>query len=370
MKSLPKAQENEVVNNVLPGELGGETAWFYKMNKFQQQETVRQVKFKLNHWPEFPNGQFTKYPNRFYPHILPAGSSLELALYKGFADEAISYFNDENIEIHSEFLNLKSSQAACVNFLFPLRQNLSLATNVFNDLLGDVMRVTAIEFEYTGPEGSTEWLGEPSSGKRGQYRTSIDAAVFWEDTNEQSHCTLIEWKYTEAGYGSCSAYSDGSLEEKSACKNLVIQKSLRHAGSCLLTKGGDKRSRHYWMLLDEAGISTESLSKVQGCPFRSSFYQLMRQHLLAHYLRKKLVADIIDVLSMGFGGNRSLGSIPYSILPLREDRREKILDVWNKILVNVPSMRHVDVTHLAEKLDNCSNVNPEWRTYLKERYGV
>jgi hypothetical protein len=49
-------------------------------------------------------------------------------------------------------------------------------------LLPGLREVTAVEFEYTGPDGTTDWLGEPKRGKRGQDRISMDAAFFWMDT--------------------------------------------------------------------------------------------------------------------------------------------------------------------------------------------
>jgi hypothetical protein len=96
----------------------------------------------------------------------------------------LSYAAGEDIALHSEVLNLKSSQAACFNFLFPLRIDLALANAALRSFLPGLREVTAIEFEYTGPPGVTAWLSEPRGGKRGQNRTSIDAAIFWIDKKE------------------------------------------------------------------------------------------------------------------------------------------------------------------------------------------
>ena len=35
-----------IKRRVLPGEEGGDTAWFYRQNSFEQQEVFRQVAFK------------------------------------------------------------------------------------------------------------------------------------------------------------------------------------------------------------------------------------------------------------------------------------------------------------------------------------
>jgi hypothetical protein len=98
--------------------------------------------------------------------------------YPAMAQALIDYCDQFKIAIHAEALNLKSSQVACFNVIFPLRLDLDLAARVLQPLLPDVDKVTAIEFEYTGDEGASKWLGEPAGGKRGQNRTSIDAAIF------------------------------------------------------------------------------------------------------------------------------------------------------------------------------------------------
>ena len=171
-----------IQRHVLPGEEGGDTAWFHRQNSFEQQEIYRQVAFKRVRWPHLPDGAASKRPTHIYPHILPAGHE-RLAFYEPLADDILSYLRANDIAPHSELLNFKSSQAACLNFLFPLHQDLDLARAVLRLLLPGLREVTGIEFEYTGPDGATEWLGEPSGGKRGQNRTSIDAAIFWIDSD-------------------------------------------------------------------------------------------------------------------------------------------------------------------------------------------
>ena len=162
-----------IQRHVLPGEEDGSTAWFHRQNGFEQREVLRQVAFKRSRWPHLPDGQSSQRPTYAYPHILPAGHE-RLAFYEPLDDAILSYLDENDIALHSEVLNLKSSQAACLNFLFPLRQDLDLARSVLRPFLPGLREVTGIEFEYTGPPDATEWLGEPKRGKRGQNRTSID----------------------------------------------------------------------------------------------------------------------------------------------------------------------------------------------------
>ena len=148
-----------IKRHVLPGEEGGDTAWFHRQNAFEQQEIFRQVAIKRRHWPHLGDGSASKWPTHTYPHILPAGHE-RLAFYEPLADAILSYFGVD-VALHSEVLNLKSSQAACLNFLFPFRQDFDLAKAALRPFLSGLREVTGIEFEYTGPPEVTQWLGEP-----------------------------------------------------------------------------------------------------------------------------------------------------------------------------------------------------------------
>ena len=358
-----------VKRHVLPGEEGGDTAWFGRQNSFEQQEIFRQVAFKRHHWPDLVDGTFSKRPSYTYPHILPEGH-LRLAFYEPLADEIISYLDAEDIALHSEVLNLKSSQAACLSFLFPLRQDLNLAKAALQPFFPGLRRVTKIEFEYTGPPEVTEWLGEPSGGRRGQNRTSIDAAVSWIGKRKRTRMTLIEWKYTESSFGGCSAYASASAGEKASCRSINVARDTAPAQTCLLASGGDRRSRRYWEHMEAAGISLPAFSDVQGCPFRGPFYQLMRQFLLAACLRQMGVADRIEVACIGFMRNTKLHTIPPSLRSLATHEHWDIIDAWNSVLEGVPKMRKWAVEQLMARVNKLDNLDLGWRNYLRERYDV
>ena len=358
-----------IQRQVLPGEEDGSTAWFHRQNGFEQQETFRQVAFKRRRWPGLPDGQWSKRPTYTYPHILPAGHE-RLAFYEPLADAILSYLDENNIALHSEVLNLKSSQAACLNFLFPLRQNLDLARSMLRSFLPGLREVTRIEFEYTGPPGATEWLGEPKRGKRGQNRTSIDAAIFWIGRSKRTHVTLAEWKYTERSFGGCSAFHNASRENKNLCRSLDVARDRDPARSCLLTTGGGRRSRRYWEHMESAGISLPAFGGVQGCPFQGPFYQLMRQFLLAAYLRQTGEADEVEVVSIGFARNTALHRVPPQLRPLVGGQRDGIVEAWNTVLQGVPPLRRWTVEQLMGRASKIEGIDLGWRNYLRERYDV
>jgi len=355
-----------IQRHVLPGEAGGDTAWFHRQNGFEQQETFRQVAFKRRRWPHLLDGQPSNRPTYTYPHILPAGHE-RLAFYEPLSGTILSYLDENDIVLHPEVQNLKSSQAACLNFLFPLRQDLDLARSVLRPLLPGLREVTGIEFEYTGPPGATEWLGEPKRGKRGQNRTSIDAAVFWIGRSKHTHVTLAEWKYIEHNFGACSAFGKASRVEKARCRSLDVARDSDPARSCLLTTGGGRR---YWDHMEAAGISLLAFAGVQGCPFQGPFYQLMRQFLLAAYLRQAGVADEAGVVSIGFARNTALDRVPPQLRPLVDGRRDGIIEAWNAVLEGVPALRHWTVEQLMARANRIEGVDLGWRNYLRERYDV
>jgi hypothetical protein len=354
------------IYHVLPGEPGGESTWFKRQNPFEQEEIRRQVAFKRGQWQALGNGKFAKLPQHIYPHILPDGCE-KFAFYPAIAASILNYLQKEDIALHTEALNLKSSQVACFNFLFPLRQDPALAAEIFRPFLPELDRVTDLKFEYTGPAEATAWLGEPPTGKRGQNRTSIDAAVFWTSRQGKSHATLIEWKYTEHNFGVCSAYAGGS---KAACKALNPAHDPHPEKSCKLCGGTRHCSRHYWEHMAGAGICLSRFEGVQGCPFQGPFYQLMRQYLLAACPKLTKCFDEVDVVSIGFSKNKALASIPRQLMPLARDPSATIVDVWNSILTGVPPLRHILVEDLMKAVDQAKVVDPEWRDYLRSRYGV
>gem|GEM_PF-670072 len=325
---------------------------------FDQIETERQAEFKRKNWSATPDGLSDGRP---YPHILPDIIPFEEVFYPPIRSAVLAYLGDE-IAVHSQVKNLKSSQVACFNILFPLSLDLNLAARVLKPVLPGVREVQAIDFEYTGPDGATEWLGEPVQGKRGQNRTSIDAAIEWTDGIVE-RLSLVEFKYTEQSFGQCGAFRSSGNSDKDACteENLTLD---QRASRCYLTR--EPHQRTYWDHLKDAGIDTNLLSRVKGCPFRGPFYQLLRQFLLAAYIRQTSKREV-DIVCLGFANNTSLTSAPKYLKGLGGN----VIDTWNTLLIGVPKLRYVHVEEVVNllSLEDPNNVG-SWLAYLEERYGL
>jgi len=353
---------NTVVTHKLPGDSGeGDLAWFDRMNDFEQQETRRQAHYKRAHWPDLPDGRWSKRRSYVYPHILPQGHQ-----EKAFFDPSvIAYLQANDIAFHTESLNLRSSQTCCFNFLYPIRQDLDLASRVLKAWLSDLGQVTRIEFEYTGPEAVTEWLGEPPGGKRGQNRTSVDAAIWWEDRDRRPRLTLLEWKYTEKECGPCGGYTSDGNRQKARCVTLDTR-SIEPSTDCYLALGETPRNRRrYWEHMEAAGIRfREFVGK--GCLFRGPLCQLMRLQLLACWLGSNTQSHV-EVAVACFKGNTDL---------MRSPRYLKYLDpylpsAWQSLLAEPNRFRVVLVEGLMAHCNSLPDVaRSPWRAYLRERYGV
>lgn len=157
-----------------------------------------------------------------YNHILLSGHA-DKAFFESIAVEVQNHCKHEGIALHSEILNLRSSQACCLNFLYPLRMHKDLAFKVLAPYFPNMESVKSIEFEYTSDADATTWLGKPLEGKRGQNRTSINAAVFWKTEKGESVCSLCQWQYTEPGFGTRGGYESKGNKNKAACGCLDLQ---------------------------------------------------------------------------------------------------------------------------------------------------
>ena len=137
-------------------------------------------------------------------------SDSSLNLWCGIREDAIQYFKRNKIvwwdgnDIPTG--HLLSSQIACVNHLYPIRQRLDLASKVLQTISpefesADILDDGFVEFETIGKEN---YLGEKSH-QRGANSTSIDAMMVGKKSDGTRVLVGIEWKYTES-YPSYSKY--------------------------------------------------------------------------------------------------------------------------------------------------------------------
>ena len=198
-----------------------------------------------------------KFNGKEYLFVL---QNVFLNLWEGIREDSLSYFSDNNIswwesDNYSPTGHLLSSQVACVNHLYLLRQRKDLATAVLKNIDRDIISAERLDDGYVEFEvvGQKNYLGERQH-TRGANATSIDAMMLGRKARKNV-LVSIEWKYTE-----------------------------NYSGECLYI---EPRWKIYNPLLEEKDCPiNSSIAKITDTePFKSlyyePFYQLMRQTLLS-----------------------------------------------------------------------------------------
>lgn len=186
-----------------------------------------------------------------------------LNLWAGIREDVIQYFSNNKIPFWDSGCeptgHLLSSQIACLNHLYFLRQRKDIASAVLKGIDSDVKTALIldncdgyVDFEVIG---SKNYLGEKLH-TRGANSTSVDAAMLAELNNGKRRLYFIEWKYVET-------YSKASKAEGESGKTRlgIYQPFLMHPDSPL------------------------KVSNIEGL-FTEPYYQLMRQTLLASEIVK------------------------------------------------------------------------------------
>ncbi|WDN90933.1 hypothetical protein BuS5_03904 [Desulfosarcina sp. BuS5] len=127
-----------------------------------------------------------------------------LNLWAGIREDAINYFERNQIswwmgqDKNEPTGHLLSSQIACVNHLFFVRQRKDIASAILKKISNKIKEAVLVddgfvEFEVIGKDN---YLNEKTH-TRGANCTSVDAVMVGKKDNESNVLILIEWKYTE-----------------------------------------------------------------------------------------------------------------------------------------------------------------------------
>lgn len=323
---------------------------------FLDREKQRQVSFKLRHWPELENGHGVFPSGRNLSCFLPRGHEAK-AFFPSMAEEILAYCRKNRIPIQREARKLTSSLVACLNTLYPLRENPVLAALALEPSLPGLNEVKRIEFHFSGTPEAGKGRRPAPPGPR------ADAAVWWRDASGMRCLSLICWKYTEASYGTCGGFRSRNNHHQYHC--LQMDLGSHPEGGCYLVR--EMNPWLPWDRLSEVGIRLDAFRGVSGCPFRGPFYQIMREFMLAADLRRTQEADRVDVVFVGFRDNRLITHTPLHLAWLGSD----IIRAWNHVLGGVPELRYVFAEQIVAglRLDRTGAADPLLR-YLEERYGI
>jgi len=239
--------------------------------------------------------------------------------------------------------HLLSSQIACVNHLFYLRNKKDLATKLLQNI--DSRIVSAVEIPYPDTDagyvafeliGKENYLGERQH-TRGEFSTSVDAVMIGKKTNGKNILVLIEWKYTES-YGA----------EKS-----------RYIPA---------RYRIYNPLLGDTESPIKKIS-YKNRPFEplyyEPFYELIRQTLLGWKMTSAQEYGCDEYIHLYVVPDENLELLLNNTSPGLAG--STLNEAWQNILKNPNLFKIISPKKLLEPLRNESNTQ-NYFDYLTTRY--
>jgi hypothetical protein len=298
---------------------------------YREKERKKAIKIRDILFKDPGNGLFFKKNRKF---VLQEAI---LNLWEGIREDALVYFKRNMIpwwlgEEDKPTGHLLSSQIACVNHLYYLRQRKDLATAVLKGIDNNITEALIVDDGYVEFEfiGRKNYLGE-KSWERGANCTSVDAVMKGKDKSGNKIFFLIEWKYTEYYHK-----DDKYIPE---------------------------RARIY-----------DHLIKARNSPFKEvdvkafyfePFYQMMRQTLLAwklienedhccsdyyhiHVIPDENVDLLNNITSAGMEG-------------------ENISDAWKRVLKDPDKYKHISPKNFLEP---CLEIvdSKSFLSYLEKRY--
>ena len=283
-------------------------------------------------------------------------------LYRDIQKDVCSYFDHERISWWGGDRvtgHILSSQVACMNHLFAVRNERKTVLEILNRLTGnlfeDVLPVECdrkpayISFETVS---STDYLNECKAEKRptrGTQCTSVDALMIGKGGDGAIRLIPIEWKYTEF-----YPNTDKSTEDR--------------PGETKGTEGkGRERLSRYSVLIDGSKQLNSLPSYRASIYFIEPFYQLMRQTLwaeqmIAHKIDEKMQAEDFLHIHVVPGGNADLLEKQY-----RYAEVQGMEAAWKSCLNDPAKYIRVDPVEIVRTIEETCRYN-ELAAYLKTRY--
>jgi len=306
---------------------------------YKEQQRKRATGLRDEIFKDPGGGQFKSLDREF---VLKDPS---LNLWAGIREDAIDYFKRNNIPFwdsgNEPTGHLLSSQIACINHLFFVRQRGDIATSILKGVDNNVKIAlkmdNGLDSGYVDFEviGSKNYLGEKLH-TRGANSTSVDAVMLAELTNGTRKLYFIEWKYVES-------YNKTSKAEG---------------------ESGKTRQNIYSPLLNQPDCPIKA-SNIEGL-FTEPYYQLMRQTLLAHQMIKarEYNADSYFHIHVIPKDNKDLKDVNTADGKLKGNKLE---DTWKNVLKSPDLYKAIDPLDFLKPAHTCLDcIAP--MTYLKQRY--
>jgi hypothetical protein len=286
-------------------------------------------------------GDLVTQPDR--PWVLKDAANWQDNLWEGIqGSKVLPPRRDRHTWAH----HLRSSQAFALNLFVPLARSVQepsfrWAADVWRPCFD---RVAAVAFEYPA-------IGDPlNEAESGDHRTRVDVKI--DFGNKQ--VALVEVKYTEPGFGGCSAYYSDENRARDVCR--APGWSTKHAQHCYLT--AVKKRRYFRDPVPSCfGFPAiqDYAQEQAGCPFHGGLYQIMRN------------ARMIDLAAPG--------AEFVVVAPLANPALKSSRSLYGKSTIGdfltwaVPGTRtrFVDFERIVEVARNVSDAR-DWLGYMESKY--
>lgn len=306
---------------------------------YKELQRKKVIEFRDEIFKDPGGGIFKKFDREF---VLKDPS---LNLWAGIREDAINYFKRNNIpfwdSVKEPTGHLLSSQMACINHLYFLRQRRDVCTAILRAINSNVKTALRIENGFDSGYVDFEVIGEKNYlgeklHTRGANSTSVDALMLGELQDGSRKLFFIEWKYVES-------YTKTSKAEG---------------------ESGKTRIQTYKPLLDRPDCPIK-VCDIDGL-FTEPYYQLMRQTLLAHEMikAKEYGADSYLHLHIIPKENKELKEVNTAAGKLSGNNLE---DTWKNVLKNPDLYKPLDPGEFLKPASLCEDCLAPM-AYLKKRY--
>lgn len=261
-----------------------------------------------------------------------------LNLWAGIREDAKQYFKSNGIswwkgDAGGPTGHLLSSQIACLNHLYYVRQRQDIATALLQSLVPDIVKAQVVdtgfvEFEYIGKRRYMRERGFT----RGAHCTSLDAVMIGSTLAGIRTMFLIEWKYTE-----CYEREDQYVPARAKVYDSLI--------TCP----------------DGPFVA----STVPQWVYYEPFYQMMRQTLLGWLFAKNQEQGCDRCINVHVIPKKNTGLKKTITSPHLSGR--DIHDAWSHILKDPESYMPTDPEALFTAAGFLVDTK-SWLSYLKTRY--
>jgi len=303
------------------------------MKDFEKRTKDYQTNWRSVHLPQIiGNG---KQNGISKPYILPNKNfrqSFFPEIVDSLFEEPEGYLKKYHVRPHTGIHNLMSSWVLCANMYWPFRnsEGFKLFANFLKQVTGlDIHEITDMDLEYEDDVNDFKpgkLLGEDDGGMRGSGQTSPDLAIRFRTEDGKNGIILIESKFSEHSFYSCSGYSKtkpgkpvNGKKERCLNPSLIVDSDFKE---CHLTTW----DRKYWDLLGKE-LDKVKFSSLKKCPMSSSCYQLFRQQALAKGFEKKYDISVSAVATDSRNEELKNSSVRNGMKPFPEGWRELFPDL-------------------------------------------